>query len=365
MNPPLTICFVNSNPSWGGGEKWHFDIGCRLRQRGHRVVFFVQRGGGLEQKVKEQGFDYETVKISNYSFINPFRSGRLKKLFQKHRVTSVILNLPSDVKAAGVAAKRAGVQQIIYRRGTALPVHNNFFNRTLFRKVITHFVTNSRETRNLLLQRNPRMVDTNKIHVIYNGIDFGAFDQLPATPAFNHTGGELVLGNAGRFVEQKGHHFLLEVAQNLKERNIPFKMLLAGEGKLREKIGEQLRQQGLQEQVHFTGFTEDIKGFMESIDIFLLTSLWEGFGYVIVEAMASKKPVVAFNVSSNPEIIDDGQNGFLVPFGDTDRFTESIIRLYQDPQLRLKMGQNARRFAEHHFNIERTVNEIENLVSKP
>jgi len=363
MNSSSTISFVNSNPSWGGGEKWHFDMGCRLRQRGHRVVFFVQRGGELEQKVRDQGFDYETVDISNYSFINPIRSNRLKKLFEKHRVQSVILNLPSDVKIAGIAAQRAGVKKIIYRRGTALPVHNNFFNRLLFQRVITHVVTNSRETRNLLLQRNPRMVDTDKIHVIYNGIDFEAFDRLPATPAFNHTGGELILGNAGRFVEQKGHHFLLQVAHNLREKNIPFKMLLAGEGKLREKIGDQLQQKGLQEHVRFTGFTEDIKGFMESIDIFLLTSLWEGFGYVIVEAMASKKPVVAFDVSSNPEIIDNGKNGFLVPFGDTDRFTDSIIRLHQDPQLRRQMGQNARRFAEHHFNIERTVNEIENILT--
>ena len=359
-----TISFFNSNPSWGGGEKWHFDIGRRLRERGHHVVFFVHRGGELEQKVRENDFPYESVEISNYSFINPVKSGRIKKLFEKHQVTSVILNLPSDVKIAGVAAKRAGIKKIIYRRGTALPVHNNFFNRLLFQRVITHVVTNSRETRNLLLRRNPRMVDTGKIHVIYNGIDFRDFDQLPAIPAFNHTGEELILGNAGRFVEQKGHRFLLQVARNLKEKNIPFKILLAGEGKLKEKIRWQVRREGLEGHFHFAGFMEDIKGFMESIDLFLLTSLWEGFGYVIVEAMASRKPVVAFNISSNPEIIDDGQNGFLVPFGDTDRFTDRIIRLYENPGLREEMGQNARRFAEQHFNIDRTVNEIEKLLEE-
>jgi len=365
MSKSTAIAFFNSNPSWGGGEKWHFDMGCRLRQRGHHVVFFVQRGGELEQRVRESDFPYESVEISNYSFINPVKSGRIKKLFQKHRVQSVILNLPSDVKIAGLAAKRAGVQKIIYRRGTALPVHNNFFNRGLFRRVVTHIVTNSRETKSLLLKRNPRMVDTGKIHVIYNGIDFEAFERHQAEPAFNHREETLVLGNAGRFVEQKGHPFLLDVARKLKEKNVPFKLLLAGEGKLRDTIGEQVRREQLDDCVEFTGFISDIKAFMQSIDLFVLPSLWEGFGYVIVEAMACRKPVVAFDISSNPEIIRDGQNGFLVPMGDTDAFVERILELHRNPEKREEMGRRARAFAEQHFNIHRTVKEIEELVQSP
>ena len=362
MPSTTTISFFNSHPSWGGGEKWHLDMALRLQERGFRVVFFVQRGGELEQKVRAHNIPYEPVKISNYSFINPFKTSRLSRLFRKHRVDAVILNLPSDVKIAGRAARRAGVEKIVYRRGTALPVHNNFFNRDLFRRVITHIVTNSQETKNLLLERNPRMVDTSKIHVIYNGIDFEAFDKHQAEPAYNHREEMLVLGNAGRFVEQKGHPFLLDVARKLKEKDVPFRMLLAGEGKLRDTIGEQVRREQLDDHVEFTGFISDIKAFMQAIDLFVLTSLWEGFGYVTVAAMDSYKPVVAFDISSNPEIIRDGENGYLVPMGDTDLFVERVLELHRDPHLREEMGRRARRFAEEHFDINRTVKEIENML---
>jgi len=362
MSTTTTICFVNSHPSWGGGEKWHLDMALRLQERGFRVVFFVQRGGELEEKVRAHNLPHEPVNINNYSFLNPFKTAGLTRLFRKHSVDAVILNLPSDVKIAGRAARRAGVEKIVYRRGTALPVHNNFFNRNLFRRVVTHIVTNSQETKKLLLERNPRMVDSSKIHVIYNGIDFEAFDRHQAEPAFNHSEETLVLGNAGRFVEQKGHPFLLDVARKLKDKDVSFKLLLAGEGKLRDTIGEQVRREQLDDHVKFTGFISDIKAFMQSIDLFVLTSLWEGFGYVIVEAMASYKPVVAFDISSNPEIIRHGENGYLAPMGDTDAFVERILELHRDPQKREEMGRRARAFAEEHFDIHRTVSEIEAML---
>ena len=102
---------------------------------------------------------------------------------------------------------------------------------------------------------------------------------------------------------------------------------------------------------------------MESVDLFLLTSLWEGFGYVIAEAMAAQKPVLAFNLSSNPEIIDDSHNGYLVPFPDTDKLTRRIIYLYKNPNLRHQLGQQARRTVEQRFDINRTVKEIEQLLN--
>ena len=362
MPNPETIAFFNSNASWGGGEKWHFDIATRLMQRGHRVIFFVQKDGELHRHVRDKGILHEAVRVNNYSFVNPFRIVQLTRLFRKHRIASVILNLPSDAKVAGLAARRAGIPKIIYRRGTALPVHNNFVNRMLFRRVITHIVTNSEATKKLLLERNPGMVDEKKIHVIYNGLDLEQYDQLPAQPVYQAQEGELLLGNAGRFVEQKGHQYLLETAQKLKNQHIPFKLLLAGDGKLESSIRQQVTKEGLEEHILFTGFQSNIRSFMESVDLFLLTSLWEGFGYVIAEAMAAQKPVLAFNLSSNPEIIDDGTNGYLVPFGDTDQLTQRIIYLYKNPNLRQQLGQQARLTVERRFDITRTVEEIEQLL---
>jgi glycosyltransferase involved in cell wall biosynthesis len=272
------------------------------------------------------------------------------------------MNLPSDMKTAGPAAKRAGVRNIIYRRGTALPVHNNFFNHYLFRKVITHIIANSYETKNLLVKNNPRLVDSDKVQVIYNGIDFNKFDNQPVNPLYTKSGNELVLGNASRFVEQKGHKYLIEIAQKLKKNNIPFRLLLAGEGHLKNSIIKMAKKEGVYQNIIFTGFISDIKSFMASVDIFLLTSLWEGFGYVIVEAMADKKPVLAFNISSNPEIIEDGKNGFLIPYSDTGIFTERIVTLYRNPGLIEQMGRQARISVRENFDIKKTSKKIEKLI---
>jgi glycosyltransferase involved in cell wall biosynthesis len=173
-----------------------------------------------------------------------------------------------------------------------------------------------------------------------------------------------VIGNASRFVEQKGHKILIEVARKLKTRGIPFRLLLAGEGKLKESIIKLAKKEGVYENLLFAGFITDIKSFMASIDIFLLTSLWEGFGYVIVEAMAGEKPVIAFDISSNPEIIRDGENGYLIPFRDTDTFAEKVIALYNNPQLREQMAREARRTAAENFDMDYMVRQIEELIAE-
>ena len=364
MTENSTIAFVNANIPWGGGEKWHFEMATKLYEKGRSIFFIVHPRSKLLEKVRDKDLPYAALPVGNLSFLNPFLIRKMANIFRAHRVHSVILNLPSDVKAAGPAARMAGVKKIIYRRGTALAVNNNFYNRYLFQKVLTHLVTNSQETKTLLLKENARLINKTKIRVIYNGLDFHEFDSRPVKTICTGQDDELVLGNAGRFVEQKGQRFLVQIAKRLKENDVPFRMLLAGEGKLKASIIEMAKREGVEDRMIFTGFISDIKSFMASIDVFLLTSLWEGFGYVILEAMAGEKPVIAFNVSSNPEIIEDGENGYLVPFGDTESFTRRIISLSQDERLREKMGRQARNLVESHFHLAKTVKQIEQLIDE-
>lgn len=364
MKGKNTISFINSNIAWGGGEKWHFEMGKRLHEKGYPVFFVVHKKSALCQKVKKANLPHAAIIINNFSFLNRFKIRRISRIFKQHRVGSVIMNLPSDVKVSGPAARKAGVEKIMYRRGTALPVNNNLYNRYLFKKVITHIITNSHATKNLLLQKNAELVDISKFRIIHNGLDFNEFDSRQVNPLYSRQGNELVIGNASRFVEQKGHKILIEVARKLKTRGIPFRLLLAGEGKLKESIIKLAKKEGVYENLLFAGFITDIKSFMASIDIFLLTSLWEGFGYVIVEAMAGEKPVIAFDISSNPEIIRDGENGYLIPFRDTDTFAEKVITLYNNPQLREQMAREARRTAAENFDMDYMVRQIEELIAE-
>jgi glycosyltransferase involved in cell wall biosynthesis len=119
---------------------------------------------------------------------------------------------------------------------------------------------------------------------------------------------------------------------------------------------------GVEKEVVFLGFVENIKALMTSIDVFLLTSLWEGFGYVIIEAMICKKPVVAFDVSSNPELVEDSKTGFLVENQNMNVFTQKIETLMLNKALRQQLGLNGRKKVESSFNVEKTLDNVEEII---
>lgn len=357
------ICFFNSNRTWGGGEKWHLDVSIRFRDKGHPVCIVTNEKSELLRRAKKAGIPTHTMRISKMSILNPVKLLKISGFLKQERIDTIIVNLPSDLKAAGIAAKHAGVRNIIYRRGLAKPVKNRFLNRYLFRNIVTKIIVNSEETKKLFLMQNDRFVGEEKIRVIYNGIDLNRFDASPSIFSFPREPDEFILGSAGRFVKQKAQHLLIEIASRLKLKKMKFRMMIAGEGKLKEELERTARELGVEREVIFPGFIDDTKGFMESIDIFLLPSLWEGFGYAIVEAMACRKPVIAFNVSSNPEIIDDGRTGFLIEDMNVEKFLQKIELLIGDRELRRKLGEEGRKKVERDFSLDRVVREVEEMIS--
>jgi glycosyltransferase involved in cell wall biosynthesis len=174
--------------------------------------------------------------------------------------------------------------------------------------------------------------------------------------------GELLLGCAGRLSVEKGHHLLLEMMQQLKEQKIHCRLLLAGEGKLDGFLKKRAEELGVDHMVEFLGFVEDMPAFYSSLDIFLLPSAFEGFGYVLIEAMASRKPVVVFNVGSSMEILEHGRTGYLVPPNQVQEMAGRVIELAEDRELREKFGENGRSRVEELFSFEKNKMEIIELL---
>ena len=316
----------------------------------------------LGQRLVSTDIPHHLLSIGNLSFLNPLKIITLVRLFRKELPDILIMNLPADLKAAGIAARLAGVKRIIYRRGSAIPVRNSCLNRLLFRYVIDEVVANSKETARTVLSENPQLIPTDKIHVVYNGVDWGRFDSLSQVAVNRLQQDRIVLGNAGRLVPQKGQEILIEVAKYLKNKGYNFEIVVAGGGKLKETLLQKALAEGVAEQLRFLGFIDNMPQFLNSIDIFLLPSHWEGFGYVIAEAMYCEKPVVAFNVSSNPELVSDNETGFLVEQGDVAAFAEKAEILINNAGLRRQMGQKARKYAVGRFSIQNTLTEIEKLL---
>ena len=356
-----TICFFNSTKAWGGGEKWHFETASALYEKGYKVVFFTNPESELFKKLSETKIPTIPVKINNLSFLNPAKILFLKKKFIENNIGIIIMNLSADLKVAGIASKLAGIKRIVYRRGSAIPIKNTFLNRFIFKNILTEIIANTQATKKTILQNNPNLFPENKIKVIYNGINIKDFE-----PNINEensvTENTVIIGNIGRLVEQKAQYLLLELAQILKEKQVLFKIIIGGSGPLENELKEQTKISGLNEFIEFTGFVENPKEFLNKTDIFVLTSKWEGFGYVLAEAGACRKPVIAFNISSNPEIIIDNETGFLVPFGDMKAVAEKILLLSKNKEFSTKMGENASENVMNKFSSKNTISEVENFI---
>ncbi|MFN3917380.1 MAG: glycosyltransferase [Flavobacteriales bacterium] len=356
----MRIVFINTNKIWGGGEKWHWQMALNLSQnKEFNVSVIASENSSLHSKIKENSLPVTTIKIGNLSFLNPLKLLKLYRYFRNNKTNAVIFGLPKDLKLGGLAAKWAGVDKIIYARALAAPVKNTFLNKFLFLSVTTHVVCNSKETLNQFIKFNKNLVPKKKQHVIYYGLHDPYIKRLE-----KRENKKLVIGNAGRLTPQKAQYLFIPIAQELKKKGVDFEILIAGDGELAQEITDQIRQANLTSEIKLLGFVADVPRFMMQIDVFCLTSLWEGFGYVIAEAHLAEKPVVAFRVSSNPEVVEHEKDGFLVPAQNVYEMAEKISWLANNPKIAKEMGAKGRQKVLETFSVENEVKNWEELLLK-
>lgn len=356
------ICFFNSTLFWGGGEKAHLEYAINFRSAGYTVWMICSSGSILQEKSIENNLDYFDLKIGKLSFLNSKKKRILSQFFKAKAIDTVFLNASNDIKIGGPSAKMAGVKNIIYMRGLAVPVKNSFTNRYLLSKVITHVVPNSFDTKKTFLTHLQPLLNDKNVHMIYRGINFEEWEKRPVSGVLLRENDEVILGNVGRLVEQKGQKYLIDLANLLRQKNINFKIIIAGTGPLENDLKTEIADNNLQNYVKLIGFQSDVKSFLNGIDIFVFPSLWEGFGNAMVEAMAEKKVPVAFNLTSNPEIINDGENGFLIEYPNLNLFADRIIFLIQNPKKRKIIGAAAKESVVKKFSLQKIICDWEELL---
>lgn len=351
-----TICFFNTAKAWGGGEKWHFEVSKHLHQNGFDVFVIAHKKSALLKKLVAAHIPCEGIVISNLSFINPVTMGTVHQLFSSKKIKTIVMNLSRDVKIAGRMAKKAGIPRIIYRRGSAIPIKNTWFNRYLFTSVITEILANSQATKKTILTNNVHLFDENKIRVIYNGIDING--PIPE-PEKNK---KFTILTLGRLEYQKNHEFLIYLAAELKKRGLEFLIRIGGAGRLLSKLVALAKTLKVEEQIRFDGFIEDPIAYINQADVFVLPSHWEGFGYVLAEAALCKKPIIAFDISSNPELVSNEKSGYLVPKDDINLFADAVIKLAKQPNLRADFGMEGYDYITSNLNRTEQLKKIQDYL---
>jgi L-malate glycosyltransferase len=196
-------------------------------------------------------------------------------------------------------------------------------------------------------------ISREKLFVIGNALPSEAF--APAQPAIPPQPGKLRVGMIARMNHRyKGHSSFLRIAQRVSAQMPNVDFVLAGDGPLRPDYEREARTVGIADRVIFLGDRRDIPAVLASIDLAVLTSDSESLSNVILEAMASRLPAIAYRVGGNAELIDQDR-GDLLPFRDEEAFAGAILRLLTDPNLRRQLGSNARKFAEENFSLSRVL----------
>lgn len=200
--------------------------------------------------------------------------------------------------------------------------------------------------------------------LIHNGIDLSRFSEAKASPEKR---AELGLGEKGpvvgmvsNFKPQKSPLDFVEMA-HLVCREVPeARFIVAGDGPLRPQTERLIEDHGLEDRIRLLGWRRDIPELMSLMDIFVLTSLWEGLPLVFQEAMAAGKPIVATRVDGAMDIVEEGVNGFLCPPRDCVGLAQRVVQLLKDPQLAFEMGRRGQEAAKA-FSQERMLSEYQRL----
>ncbi|MBE2267149.1 MAG: glycosyltransferase [Anaerolinea sp.] len=266
-----------------------------------------------------------------------------------------------------IAARLAGVRKVVISR------HNDDQFRTLLPFRLIHNLLWGMSSGGIAISEAIRQfcirvegVRPTKIQTIHYGLTLPIqqADRQRARAALSTElklpADALILGVVCRLIAQKGIAYALRALPRIDNAVL----VIAGEGSLRAALEAEARALGIAERVHFLGWREDTAALMAAFDIFLAPSLWEGFGLVLLEAMAQQTPIIASSVSAIPEIVVDRETGRLVPPRDPVALAAAIHDLQADPALRRHMGLIGQDRLETVFNADHMTAQTYTLYSR-
>lgn len=207
-----------------------------------------------------------------------------------------------------------------------------------------------------------------KLTTIHSGVNIETFmnpviDLKEKRKALNIEPDARVIGTVGWLLPIKGPVYLLKAMPQVWQKDPDVKLVFVGKGELESELKAVADDMGARDRVLFLGWRDDVHEVMSVFDIFVLPSLNEGMGRVIVEAMAAGKPVVASKTGGIPDLVIDGETGILVEPGDSEGLAEAINHLLKSPDLGLAMGREGRKRC-HLFSEKLMIEKIDKLYQR-
>lgn len=366
---PIRVCLLNSAGDVGGGEKHLLSIAEGLAPRGFHFLFVAPSPGWFAQTLSDRGWPLHVVDLSRRFSLRSLLV--LRDLLRAERI-EILHTQGARANFTGRLAARWAKTPVVVST-----IQNSLFDYDVSSARRRAYVTlerwSSRWADRIICVAEALAADVierygisrEKVEVIHNAINLDNFRPrrppdrvrmelgLPTTTQ--------VVALVGRMTDQKGHFYLLRALPALMSSHPDLHLLIAGDGPLRPALEAEANALGIRGRCHFLGVRNDVADLLAASDVVAVPSLSEGLPYVILEAMAVAKPVVASRVSGNPELVVDGQTGLLVPSRDVEALVLALDRLLSDPEAAVSMGAAGRRRVESEFTLGRMLNRIERV----
>ncbi len=371
------LLYVFDNMEFGGGERVFAQIINRLSGKKYKIMVACLPTGAFIEKIKGSEVEVKSVDMRNR--FNPRVVLQLADLMKRENVDIVHSQGARADFFARMAAKLSGVSIVV----STVPMPVEGFDVNPIRKLIymvfnrfserfvDRFMVVSDALEKIMIEKHG--IAPQRVVKIYNGIEKDEYcieneETVCRRSKFRKESGMgediPVIGVIGRLVWQKGFEYFIEAIPDVLNKIPEAMFLIVGEGELKEELKVKSRILKLDDKIIFTGFRNDIKDVLASVDIFVMPSLLEGLPVVLLEAMAMKKPIVATKIEGIREVLENGLTGLLVSPKDPQLLSEAIVDLLIHKDKARQMGLAARKVVEERFGVDIMVQKVEGVYEE-
>ena len=358
---------IDTARTWRGGQNQVLLTVNGLRAIGHRAALVAHPGGELRRRAAE---GLELIPIAPRTEMDLSAAWKLSRLVKRLAPDIIHAHDPHGIAMAALALSLGGASAgagqtpvLVASRRVDFHLKGNSFSRWKYRQVDC-FIAASEAIRRMLVADG---IPDDRTVTVHEGIDIEHVLAAPAVnvhEAFFLPHGAPVVGNVAALVPHKGQRYLIEAAHQVVQQIPDARFVILGEGDLREHLEKLVHEHLLQKHVLLPGFRTDVLGCIKGFDLFAMSSVTEGLGTSLLDAMACARPIVATTAGGIPEIVEDEVNGLLVPPRDQTALANAIVRALNDAGLRQRMAEAGLARVHERFTVEKMVAETASVYGR-
>lgn len=346
---------VDTARSWRGGQNQVLLTVQGLESLGHPAVLVAHERGELKRRASE-GLRF--VGLAPKSEFDVAAGWQLARVVADVKPAVIHAHDPMGVSLSAMALQMqhdvTPRPVLVASRRVDFHLKRHAFSRWKYRQV-TGFIAASNVIRRMLIDDG---IPDEDVVIVHDGVNVSAIDKVPPADVrttFWLPHGAPVVGNVAALVAHKGQKHLVGAAALVVRRLPDVRFVIMGDGELRPALARQIKDLGLDRHVLLAGFRDDALGLVKSLDLFVMSSVTEGLGSAVLEAMACERPVVGTRAGGIPELIEDGETGVLVPPQDEPAMAQAIERVIGDAELRGRLAAAGRARVVAEFSIDHLV----------